>query len=417
MSEFRALSVAAAQAVVWGELARLPAEEVGITAALSRVLAADVLANRDLPPAPVSAMDGYAVRSADVAAPGARLPVVGVIHAGQVAPRALQAGECMRIMTGAPLPPGADAVIRVEESQPDGEAAVFSVSVAAGRDVRPRGESMREGQLMLPAGYTLNPGALGILATVKAARVPVYRLPRVAILSTGDELEALDAPLDLQRIPDSNAYALMAQVQALGIQPVLLGIAPDEPAALASALAEGLDPARFDVLLVSGGSSMGEHDYVQPALASLGVKLHFHRVEMRPGHPVMFGTQEGRCVFGLPGNPVSSMVCFEQLVLPALRRLMGQAQCFRRTLTARLREPVRTRAGRTEFIRVQLARDADGSWSAWPTGAQGSAILLSMAQADGLLIVPAACNGLDAGALAEVQVFESMNYQAAGVSV
>jgi molybdopterin molybdotransferase len=213
---------------------------------------------------------------------------------------------------------------------------------------------MRNGDAVLTAGTEITPGVIGVLATVKCAQVQVVLHPRVAILSTGNELEDIDDPVDPDKIPDSNSHALMAQVQALGIEPALLGIARDDPAELA----EYLQRAEFDVLLVSGGTSVGVHDYVRPTIEALGVKMKFWRVAMKPGHPVAFGVSQRNSdgapketfVFGLPGNPVSSMVCFEEFVAPALRRMMGHARLYRRTIAARLTHNVKHQAGRTEFI-------------------------------------------------------------------
>jgi molybdopterin molybdotransferase len=261
---------------------------------------------------------------------------------------------------------------------------------------------------VLASGTEITPGAVGMLAMVKRGTVQVYRRPRVAILSTGDELEGINDPFDANKIPDSNSYALMAQVQALDIQPVLLGIARDEPEELKRHLQNGL---KYDVLLVSGGTSVGVHDYVRPTLESLGVEMKFWRVEMKPGHPVAFGTAaSGTLVFGLPGNPVSSMVCFEQFVVPALRRMMGNARIHRRTLTAQLTQDVKHKHSRTEFVRVMLNMDADG-YVATSAGDQGSGILASMSRADGLMIVPAECKGLAAGSKVTVQLLDGAEYQ------
>jgi molybdopterin molybdotransferase len=229
----------------------------------------------------------------------------------------------------------------------------------------------------------------------------------VAILSTGNELEGLSEPIDPDKIPDSNTYALMAQVQALGIEPVLLGIARDEPVELERYLRSGLD---FDVLLVSGGTSVGVHDYVRPTIEKLGVEMKFWRVAIRPGHPLAFGSTGTTAVFGLPGNPVSSMVCFEEFVIPALRCMMGNPRLFRRTVMARLAHPVKFRPGRTEFIRVQLARDAAG-YIASSTGTQSSGMLLSMARADGLMVVPGDCTGLAEGDQVTVQLLDGSAFQ------
>ena len=408
------LSVSDAQSLVLRHADRRHIEMLPLERALGRVLAQDIHANRDLPPYDVSAMDGYAVRSIDLVPPSTTLEMIGELRAGERAQQAVGAGQCVRIMTGAPLPPGADAVIRVEDTQTLAPARIVvhcARPVEAGRDVRPLGENLRHGQLAVPAGSELTPALLGVLATLKAAQVAVYAQPRVAILATGDELEALDEALDPLRIPDANSYTLMGQCQALGIEPTLLGIARDEAQQLRDALARGIDCERHDVLLVSGGTSVGVHDYVRPTLEALGVTMHFWRVEMRPGHPVALGTTpNGVLVFCLPGNPVSSMVCFEQLVAPGLRQLMGHRRLFRRTISARLAHPLTTRPGRTEFVRVALSRDADGHVLAQSTGNQSSGVLLSMVPADGLLVVPAQADGLPAGAMATVQLLDGTSF-------
>jgi molybdopterin molybdotransferase len=266
---------------------------------------------------------------------------------------------------------------------------------------------MRNGEVVVARGSEITPGAIGMLAMVKCAKVQVSRQPRVAILSTGDELEGLNDPFDANKIPDANSYALMAQVQALGIQPVLLGIARDDPNELSRALQEGL---KFDVLLVSGGTSVGVHDYVRPTLEKLGVFMKFWGVAMKPGHPMAFGIANRTSVFGLPGNPVSSMVCFEQFVLPALRRMMQHPRLHRRTIEAHVAGAVRHKPGRTEFIRVTLSKQ-DGVFVATSTGEQGSGILASMAKADGLMVVPAACTGLETGDVVTVQLLDGTGYQ------
>ncbi|MEW5902827.1 MAG: gephyrin-like molybdotransferase Glp [Pseudomonadota bacterium] len=402
------LTVAAAQRCILETSRTLGMERVPLQQALGRVLAEGVCANRDQPPYDVSAMDGYALRSADVAQVPAVLEVIEDIKAGDMPQHTLQAGQCARIMTGAPLPQGADAVLRVEDTQllADGRVRI-DVRVPARNDIRDRGESMRDGEMILPVGTSITPGVVGLLAMVKAAQVMVYRQPRVAILSTGDELEGLDDPFDANKIPDANSYALMAQVQALGIEPVLLGIARDEPQHLREMLQRGL---QFDVLLVSGGTSVGVHDYVRPTLEALGVQMKFWRVAMKPGHPMAFGVAPLTWVFGLPGNPVSSMVCFEQFVLPALRSIQGHAPRYRRTLTAQLTHAIKHKPGRSEFVRVTLRREG-GDWLATSTGAQGSGMLRSMAQAHGLLVVPAASAGLPAGEAVTVQLLDGTAYQ------
>ena len=406
------LSVADAQAEVLRHADHRTVETVTLERALGRVLVEDIRSNRDQPPYDVSGMDGFAVRSVDLAAAPVGLAVIEDIPAGVMPQQTIGAGQCARIMTGAPIPAGADAVLRVEDTRVRDDGRIeFLHAVRAGNDIRRRGESLRIGQTVLTAGTEVTPGVIGVLATVKAAQVAVFGRPSVAILSTGDELEALDEPLDPYKIPNSNSYALMGQVQALGIDPTLLGIARDDPEELARYLKRGLDHEHFDVLLVSGGSSVGVHDHVRPTLEALGVTMRFWRVEMRPGHPVAFGTTvDGGLVFGLPGNPVSSMVCFEQFVLPALRQMMGHRRLFRRTVEARLAHPVKIRPGRTEFVRVILDRDAQG-YVARSTGTQSSGVLLSMAVADGLLVVPGTSEGFAEGDVATVQLLDGTTFQ------
>jgi molybdopterin molybdotransferase len=402
------LSVTNAQECILESVKPLGTEQVALEQSLGRVLAAEVRANRDLPPYDVSAMDGYALRSADLANIPVTLEIIEDIRAGDMPVRQIRSGQCARIMTGAPVPEGADAVIRVEDTSTAGDGQVqIDVAVRSGNDIRRRGEGMCNGAVVLAEGTEITPGVTGVLATVKSARVQVYRRPRVAILSTGNELEDIDDPVDPDKIPNSNSYALMAQVQALGIAPDLLGIARDDPAELEEYLQRGL---RFDVLLVSGGTSVGVHDYVRPVIESLGVRMKFWRVAMKPGHPVAFGLGPEAMFFGLPGNPVSSMVCFEQFVAPALRRMMGHARLYRRTVLARLTHDLKHQPGRTEFVRVTLAPEP-GGYAATSTGAQGSGMLLSMARADGLMVVPAASAGLVAGTQVTVQLLDGTMFQ------
>ncbi|MBU0621838.1 MAG: molybdopterin molybdotransferase MoeA [Gammaproteobacteria bacterium] len=402
------LTVTAAQQCVLASIKSLGKESVRLEHTLGRVLAEDIRANRDQPPYDVSAMDGFALRSADVASAPAMLEIIEDIKAGDMPQKSVQAGQCARIMTGAPVPQGADAVIRVEDTQALSDTRVqINVAVKSRNDIRDRGESMKHGEVVLPAGTEITPGAVGMLAMVKRASAEVYRMPRVAILSTGDELEGLNDPFDANKIPDANSYALMAQVQALGITPDLLGIARDEPAHLKEMLQRGL---QYDVLLVSGGTSVGVHDYVRPTLEALGVQMKFWRVEMKPGHPMAFGTTANTFVFGLPGNPVSSMVCFEQFVLPALRRMAGFTRVHRRTVTAKLARDVKHKHSRTEFVRVLLGKE-DDVLVATPTGDQGSGILHSMALAEGLLVIPSVSKGIAAGEQVTVQLLDGAEYQ------
>ena len=402
------LSLTAAQQCLLKHTARLGAESITLEKSLGRVLAEAVSANRDHPPYDVSAMDGYALRCADISHAPVILSVIEDIKAGATPTMTVLAGQCARIMTGAPIPQGADTVIRVEDTQIQSTGAVqINQSAQLGADIRPRGENLHNGEVVFNAGTEITPGVLGILAMVKCAEVLVWHRPRVAILSSGDELEGLHEPFDPNKIPDANSYTLMAQVQALGIEPTLLGIARDDPLELAQYLKRGLE---FDVLLVSGGTSVGVYDFVRPALEALGVQMHFWRVAIRPGHPVAFGTTPANVVFCLPGNPVSSMVCFEQFVAPALRSMMGHPRIYRRTIAARLAHAIKHRPGRTDLIRVVLKHEAHG-YMAEATGSQSSGVLLSMAHADGLLHVPSDSNDLAAGSEVCVQLLDGTDFQ------
>ena len=378
------LSVSDAQAIVLRHVQPGAVETVALECSLGRVLAEDIFANRDLPPWDVSAMDGYALRSADLGSLPAILTVVDDIKAGDLPHKHVGEGEAARIMTGAPVPPGADAVIRVEDTQAlAADRVQVDKAVRCGNDIRPRGEGMTQGQIVLTAGSEITPGTVGLLATVKAAQVPVYARPRVAILATGDELEGLEEPFDPDRIPNSNSYALMAQCQALGIEPVLLGIARDDRDELEQYLRRGL---QFDVLLVSGGSSVGVHDHVRPTLEALGVSIHFWRVAMRPGHPLLFGSQEnGGVVYGLPGNPVSSFVTFLMLVRPFLLRLQGAEHVTPRALYAPANFDLNKPDARREFLRVRL--NEQGALELF--GNQSSGVLTSAVWGDGLADNPA----------------------------
>ena len=406
------LSVTSALAEVLKHIQNKHVEHVALHDSLDRVLAEDVLSNRNHPPYDVSAMDGYALSFADIegASPEnpVRLKVVDDIRAGQMPTIKVLQGRAARIMTGASTPQGVDTVIRVEDTQEDGDDVLILTPPKQGANIRPLGENLMDGKTVLFKGTAITPGVLAILAMVKQKQVPVFAKPSVAILSTGDELEGLDEPVDDHKIPDANSHALYAQCKALGIEAKLLGIARDNPIELKAKLAEGL---KYDVLLASGGVSVGHHDFVRPTLEALGITMHFWRVAMRPGHPLAFGTSESGCaVFGLPGNPVSSMVCFEQFVSPALRRMMGFQKLHRRTISAKLTHDIKDRAGRAHFVRVVLGQGEQG-YTVTSTGTQGSGVLMSMAVAEGFVAVPEQSEGLKAGDEVQVQLLQGMNFQ------
>jgi molybdopterin molybdotransferase len=378
------LTVEEAREGILSRIDVLSIERVDIMAALGRVLAEPVVSRLTIPPWPNTSMDGYAVRSADTNG-SVDLAIVGRIIAGVMPSRALGAGESMRIFTGAPLPEGADAVVPQEDVTATGERVTVRGRIAPGAYVRPAGEDVRAGDVVVGPGGSIGAAEVGLLATLGYSQVRVYRRPRVAILSTGNELADLGTQPGPAQIPNTNTYSLMAQVTEAGADPVNLGVAPDQLEAITERVHWGLSSA--DVLVTSAGVSVGELDLVREALERSGAELHLWQVSMRPGKPITFGTRARRPVFGLPGNPVSAMVTFELFVRPALRRMQGAQVLDRPRLRARALEKIANPGSRRGYLRVTLEEDARG-YGARLTGDQGSAILRSMVLADGLAVVP-----------------------------
>jgi molybdopterin molybdotransferase len=396
------LTASQALAAILAGVRPLDAEERPLLDALGSVLAEDVVSPVDLPPWDNSAMDGFAVRTADVRGASADAPrvlrVVDDVPAGHFASRPVAAGEAIRIMTGAPVPEGADGVVRVEHT--DGgsgvgtaEASVCILSDAdAGKNVRPRGEDVRSGDVVLRAGTMLRAPELAVASAVGRARLPVIRRPVVAILASGDELvpvEEFDQVRAGRRIVSTNSYALAAQLAESGMEARVLGIARDTPESLREHLERA---AGCDAVITTAGVSVGEHDHVVRALTEMRTEVKFWRVRIRPGSAMAFGhvgALGGIPWFGLPGNPVSTMVTFELFVRPALLRMCGRTRIHLPVVDAVMRDTYAARGGMMHFPRVRLAREADGSASARLTGSQGSGVATSMAAADGLGIVPA----------------------------
>jgi len=393
-----------ARAAVLERLRPLPAREVPLGDALGCVLADDVTAAEDLPPFANSAMDGFAVRAADLAGASDREPialeVTGEVFAGSARLPTVQAGGAARIMTGGPLPPGADAVVPVEQATVDGDAVRIRLAPGERQFVREAGEDVRAGAVVLERGRVLDPAAVGMLASVGRRLVPVHPKPRVTVVSTGDELVDPGDPLGPGQIRDSNSWLLVAQARAAGADAFRCGKLRDDPEALRRGFA--LAAAEGDLVLTSGGVSVGERDYTKQVLAELGDVRSF-RVAMQPGMPQAFGFAAGTPLYGLPGNPVSCFVVFEMLVRPALRRLAGHPddRLDRPRVVARLGEPVRSPPGKVSFLRVRLQVGDDGL-VATLTGHQGSGVLSSCVAADGLAVVPPERRELDAGAAVQV---------------
>ncbi|MET0772403.1 MAG: gephyrin-like molybdotransferase Glp [Candidatus Limnocylindrales bacterium] len=393
----------------------LPAEGVSLDDALGRVLAEDVHARHTLPPWDDSAMDGYAVRSADVASARGDAPVVlrvaGEVAAGHTAASSVGDGTALRILTGAPMPPGADAVVRVEDTDaPTGvadlpERVAVRVAVTPGTAVRSAGSDLHEGDLVLPSGTPIAARHVAALVAAGRAEVRVHERPRVAVLATGDELVPAGTALEGARIPDSSSAGIGAQVREAGGVPVALGIAPDDRDVIRERLVAGI--ATADVVVVCGGVSVGAHDEVRPALDEVG-RVDLWRVAVQPGKPLTFGragTSDGRSVllFGLPGNPVSSFVTFELFVRPVLRQLAGHTDLIGRSrVIARLVDSASTSPGRRAFLRVVIGTSADGTPVVRLAGSQGSHVLSGLAASNGLAVVPEGVGRVEAGAEVDV---------------
>ncbi len=391
------ISLEDAQARINADIGLLPVVTVPLAESLGLVLQQEVVANEPIPPFDNTAMDGFAIRAADSAGASettpVTLPVVATVAAGFVAPRPLEAGEAMRIMTGAPIPEGADAVIMVELTRPvaDGESVQLLADVPVGNHIRPTGDDLPAGTVVFGAGTVITPGHIGVMASVGVSEVSVLRRARVGVFSTGDELVDAGVPLAPGQIRDSNRPTLLALLREAGVEPVDLGRLPDDEAAIDLALRAAVDPdaaAPVDALLTSGGVSMGDFDYVKKVLSELG-ELNWMQVAIKPAKPLAFGMLFGIPVFGLPGNPVSSVVSFELFARPAIRSMMGMPNPERRSVWAIADGPLlRSSDGKVHFQRVVVAPEPDGSWRAHSAGGQGSHQLSALATANGLAVLP-----------------------------
>lgn len=379
-------------------------ETVTLHQSLGRVIAMDILSPANVPNYDNSAMDGYAFNSQDLNS--AQLKVIGTAFAGKAFSGAVARGECVRIMTGAAMPQGADTVAVQEKVLRDDDSIQFMEAPKPRANVRYAGEDLQQGQNVLSAGHLMQPADLGLLASLGIAEVNVYRKLKVAFFSTGDELVAIGKPLATGQVYDSNRYTLYGMLNRLGVEVIDLGAIADDPLQLENTLLNAATLA--DVIITSGGVSVGEADYMKELLSKHG-QVMFWKIAMKPGRPLAYGKVGNAHYFGLPGNPVAVMVTFYQFVRAALLTLMGQPATnplpmFEVECTA----PIRKLTGRTEFQRGILFTDAAGTWKVKPTGAQGSAILSSMSLANCFIVLDEKIGNLDAGAKVQVQVLQGL---------
>lgn len=378
------LPVAEAQQRILDAVEPLPAEQISLADGLGRVLATDVASRRDQPPMAMSAMDGYAVRAADVASLPASLDVVGYAPAGHAFEGTVGPGEAVRIFTGAPVPDGADTIVIQENTEQSDEIVrVVDGTAPVGRYIRPAGLDFATGDVLLPPGKVLTARDVGLSAAMNVPWLSVRRKPRISILATGDEIVMPGDPIGRDQIVSSNALSLAAFITAQGGTPLDLGIAPDEEDGL-RALAAGARGS--DILVTTGGASVGDHDLVQSVLGDIGLEVDFWRIAMRPGKPLMFGRIDGTFLIGLPGNPVSSLVCAIMFLAPAIRKMLGMDTLLPATGTARLGSDLPENDEREDYLRASLTRDENGDLIATPYGKQDSSMFATIARADALVI-------------------------------
>lgn len=393
-----------AQAEILGSIRRLGSDSVELADALGRVVSEDITAREAIPPFANSAMDGYAVRGADVAMPGALLNVIGAIPAGRMADKEVTAGTAMKIMTGAPMPVGADTIVKVEDTEQVNDVVKIAGRVERGTSVRLAGSDIPAGIAVLKKGTRILNTHLGVLASIGAVRPPVARRPRVALFSTGDELTSSGAAvLRPGQIRDSNRVLLKSMLEEVS---VILdqGIVKDDPVQLHSGFARAA--AGSDVIVTSGGVSMGDHDFVRKILGDMG-EIDFWKVAIKPAKPFAFGTLNGIPFFGLPGNPVSAAIAYEQLVRPALLAMQGATKVFRPRIRAVASGKITSDPDRLEFVRVSLSIDGRGRTLASPSGGQGSHMLNALANADAFGLVPIGSSEVKAGQGFDVELFRN----------
>lgn len=382
------IPVAEARARVIAAAKKLPAEQIALAGALGRVLAEDVRARRTQPPLPVSAMDGYAVRAADVAKIPATLKVIGTVPAGKAYDGAVGPGQAVRIFTGAPVPAGADTIVIQENTRAaDSTVEVIDGQAPKGRFIRPAGLDFREGDVLLPAGRVLTARDVGLAAGMNVPWLKVTRKPRIALLATGDEIVMPGDPVGANQIVSSNALALAAFIVASGGEAIDLGIAPDEEDGL-RVMAEGAEGA--DMLVTTGGASVGDHDLVQRVLGNVGLEVDFWKIAMRPGKPLIFGHIGKTLLLGLPGNPVSALVCATLFLRPAIGAMLGARDIDPPPATAELTDGLPQNDEREDYLRGRISRGPDGRLrvTAFDRSKQDSSVFSGLAAADALVVRP-----------------------------
>jgi molybdopterin molybdotransferase len=403
LGDSKLIEIERARELVLAGVVPLRAEQVPLGEALGRVLAEDAVSIEPVPGFDSSAMDGFAVRAQDTEGAGPDSPAAlrdaGESRAGRPAGSTLGEGEAIRISTGAAVPAGADAVVRVEDTRSDDAGVLVEAEVEAGRDIRRAGEDFGAGETVLRRGTPIGAAEVGVLASLGLTSVPCHRRPRAHVLTSGDELIGPDEQMRPGAVRNSNAFSISALAELAGAEVAGVDSVPDDPDSTRAAIGAALDA---DVVVICGGVSVGEHDHVKPALAELGVEEAFWGIALKPGRPTWFGTRDGTLVFGLPGNPVSAMVTFLLLVRSALAVLSGSDPERHRT-SARLAEDYEKRPGRAHAVRCGLELREDG-WHARPTGAQGSHILTSMLGADCLAMIPTEAGSLRAGDQVQVEL-------------
>lgn len=381
-------------------------ENLPLLDSLGRVLAEAVVSPANVPNHDNSAMDGYAIAYADIQPGVTRLKIGGTAFAGRPFQGAVRSGECVRIMTGAVIPSGCDTVVIQEHVQVAGDTITFADGVKAGQNVRLAGEDLQQSQVVFPAGHLIRPSDLGLIASLGIGEVSTYRRLRVAFFSTGDELASIGKPLQTGQVYDSNRYTLYGMLARLGVEIFDMGVVRDDPVLLEQALQKA--SANADVILTSGGVSVGEADYMKQLLNELG-QVVFWKIAMKPGRPLAYGKVGQAHYFGLPGNPVAVMVTFYQFVREALLVLMGQVNPQALPiLNVECTDVLRKVPGRTEFQRGVLFPDQSGQWKVRPIGNQSSGVLRSMSEANCFIVLPETNAGVSAGAMVQVQILEGL---------